>query len=49
MLSKSVVCIAITKTRQIMHVHHNIDARSRNHCCCGKAISVTYSECVSGA
>jgi hypothetical protein len=21
-------------------------ARSRNHCCCGKAISITYSECV---
>ena len=24
-------------------------ARSRNHCCCGKAISITYSECVSVA
>ena len=23
--------------------------RSRNHCCSGKAISVTYSECVSVA
>jgi hypothetical protein len=23
-----------------------IQARSRNHCCCGKAISITYSECV---
>ena len=27
----------------------NIDARSRNHCCRGKAISITYSECVSVA
>jgi hypothetical protein len=27
----------------------NIEARSRNHCCRGKAINVTYSECVSGA
>ena len=24
----------------------NIEARSRSHCCRGKAISVTYSECV---
>jgi len=27
----------------------NIEARSRNHCCCEKAISITYSECVSVA
>jgi hypothetical protein len=26
-----------------------IEARSRNHCCCGKAITITYSECVSVA
>jgi len=25
---------------------YNIEARSRNHFCCGKAISITYSECV---
>ena len=24
----------------------NIEARSRNHCCSGKTISITYSECV---
>ena len=24
----------------------NIEARSRNHCCRGKAISITYSACV---
>jgi hypothetical protein len=24
----------------------NIEARSRNHCCHGKAVSITYSECV---
>ena len=24
----------------------NIEARSREHCCRGKAISITYSECV---
>jgi hypothetical protein len=27
----------------------NIKTRSRNHCCLGKAISLTYSECVSVA
>jgi hypothetical protein len=27
----------------------SIEARSRNHCCYGKAISITYSECVSVA
>jgi len=25
----------------------NIQARSHNHCCCGKAITMTYSNCVS--
>jgi hypothetical protein len=29
-----------------MYVQCNIEARSRNHCCSGKAISITYSECV---
>jgi len=24
----------------------NIETRSCNHCCCGKAISIKYSECV---
>jgi len=27
----------------------NIEARSRNRCCSGKTISITYSECVSVA
>jgi hypothetical protein len=27
----------------------NIEARSRNPCCRGKAVSITYSECVSVA
>ena len=27
----------------------NIEARSSNHCCRGKAICVTYSECLSVA
>jgi len=28
-------------------VQRKIEARSRNHCYCGKAISITYFECVS--
>jgi hypothetical protein len=29
-----------------MYVLRNIEARSRNHCCCGKAINITYSDFV---
>jgi hypothetical protein len=29
-----------------MYVWRNIEARSRNHCCNGKAISITYCVCV---
>jgi len=29
-----------------MHLYLNIEARSSNHCCSGKAISITDSECV---
>jgi hypothetical protein len=29
-----------------MHVQRNIEARSCNHCCCGKAIRITYCECL---
>jgi hypothetical protein len=32
-----------------MYVQRNSEARSRNHCCRGKAISITYCECVSVA
>jgi hypothetical protein len=37
------------KDRRCMCDVTNIQARSRNHCCGGKAISITYSECVSVA
>jgi hypothetical protein len=30
------------KTRQAMYVLHNTEARSRNLCSCGKAVSITY-------
>jgi len=33
-------------TRRAMLVLRNIEARSYNHCCRGKALSITYSECV---
>ena len=36
-------------TRQAMHIKHNTDVRSCKNCCCGRAVSVTYSECVSVA
>ena len=29
-----------------MYVNCSIEARSRNHCCSGKARSIIYSECV---
>jgi len=32
--------------RQTTYDSPNTQTRSRNHCCSGKAISVTYSECV---
>ena len=28
-----------------MCVQHNIEARSFSHCCSGKGVSITYSEC----
>jgi len=34
---------------QPSYVERNIEARTYNHCCSGKAISITYSECVSVA
>ena len=44
--------ITRTEHNQTGNVHvrrRNTGARSRNHCCSGKAISITYSECVSVA
>jgi hypothetical protein len=34
------------KTRQAMYIQRNTEVRSCNHCCSGKAISITYSEYV---
>jgi hypothetical protein len=35
--------------RDFMYARLNNEERSRNHCCRGKATSITYSECVSVA
>jgi hypothetical protein len=37
--------LSFTK-RQVIYVECNIEAGSYNECCSGKAIGVTYSECV---
>jgi hypothetical protein len=37
-----IVAFAYHETRQAVHI---VDS-SRNHCCCGKEISITYSVCV---
>jgi len=39
----------IHKTRQSLRVSRNMEARSWNRCCSGKAIIITYSECVFAA
>jgi hypothetical protein len=33
--------------RQAMYTQLNIKARSRNHCCLGKSVRISYSECTS--
>jgi hypothetical protein len=40
---------APSNINETMYMYHNIEAHSCNHCYCGKAISITYSECVSVA
>ena len=37
---------SLLQTKQAMYVQHNIDVRSCNHCCSGKAIGITQPECV---
>ena len=40
----------VEETRQAMYVERNNEARSRNHCYRGKAVSITYlCVCVCGA
>jgi len=37
--------LRLARAAQAMYVQRNIEARSYNHCCSGKAMSVAYSEC----
>jgi len=37
------------RTSEAMYVLCNIEQRSRNHCCFGKAITIRYSKCVPAA
>jgi len=39
-------CKEMHKTGIVLYIYRNIGARSSNHCCRGKTISITYSECV---
>ena len=36
----------VDRIRHAMYVPHNIEARSRNHCCGRREINITNSECV---
>jgi hypothetical protein len=36
----------VNSHNKAMFLQSNNEVRSRNHCCIGKAISITYSECV---
>jgi hypothetical protein len=41
--------VGADKYSKAIYVQRNVEARSRDHFYCGKAISITYSECVSVA
>jgi hypothetical protein len=41
--------VQMCHTREAMHESRNTEMHPRDHCCRGKAIGVTYSECVSVA
>jgi hypothetical protein len=42
------VCNTFKQDRQCKY-KRNVEARSRNHCCCRKTNNIIYSECVSVA
>ena len=46
---KAATIVRIENKRHIRDIVRNVEARSRNHYCRGKAMSITYSECVSVA
>jgi len=40
------VNLLCTITRTAVYMQRNFESRSCNHCRCGKATNITYSECV---
>ena len=42
-------CRFVSQAGHFSHTVHCTEPLSRNHCCCGKTISITYSECLSVA
>jgi hypothetical protein len=45
-MAGAVACVEEIKKWQVIYIKRKIEARSCNHCCSVKAISITYSECV---
>jgi hypothetical protein len=45
----AMIGVTVERERQALYVWRNNGTRSRNHCCRGKAIRITYSECGSVA
>ena len=41
-LTRTIPSLILTQTRRAMYVQRNTEARSCNHCCSGKATSITY-------
>jgi hypothetical protein len=39
----------VPNSAKTKYVQRNSNSRTCNHCCCGKAIRITYSECVFAA
>jgi hypothetical protein len=35
--------------RKAIYLQPNTETHSRNHCCCGKAMSIAHSQCVAAA
>ena len=45
-MSFNIVVYDVNINILLMYVQRNIEARSRNHCCSGKSVRITDSECV---
>jgi hypothetical protein len=46
LLAVHLQCTVHAERRRVIYVYRSIEARSCTRCCSGKAISITYSECV---